>query len=66
MAMFVAIGNKDGVRHLRWTGNGNHFVTCCEDGSVILDGKYMTLEQATKRLLLTDGVPLTLFWEQDI
>ena len=50
------------ARHLYWRGNRSRFVTCCNDGNVILDGRVMTLAQATSILLREEGVPPSFFW----
>lgn len=54
------------VRHLYWRWNSDRFVTLCGDGNVILDGRIMTLAQATSILLKETGVPVSHFWTDGI
>lgn len=63
MARIVRMGRTAHARHLYWKGDHRTFVTLCDDGSVILDGRVMTLAQATGILLKERGVPPAFFWE---
>lgn len=66
MAVIIKMRPTAGVKHLLWKCARDKFVTCCEDGNVILDGKVMTLSDATSILLKTTGVPPSFFWEKSI
>lgn len=63
-ARIVSIDKRRAVRHLYWKGDHRRFVTVCPDGSVILDGRVMTLAEATGELLRVTGMPPSFFWEQ--
>lgn len=54
---------KRGCRHLYWRGDIRIFVTLCDDGNVILDGRVMSLEKATEIVLKRVGFQASLFWE---
>lgn len=49
-------------KSLHWRFDRRRFVTLCCDGKVILDGRVMTLAEATSLLLKTSGVPADFFW----
>lgn len=60
MAKMVSIRN---VTHLYWKGDKRRFVTMCENGDVIFEGKVMTLCKATSILLREVGVPPSFLWD---
>ena len=49
--------------HLCWRWDDRIFVTLCDDGSVILDGRVMSLDKATQIVLERLGAPSSVFWE---
>ena len=49
--------------HLCWRWDDRIFVTLCDDGSVILDGRVMSLDKATQIVLESLGAPSSVFWE---
>ena len=63
MALIVEMKAVMAVRHLYWKADRRKFITLCDDGSVIFNGKVMTLAQVTSRLLKEEGVPPRFFWE---
>lgn len=54
---------KASPRHLYWKTDDKIFVTLCEDGNVIYNGKVMTLAEATSIILKEKGVPCSFFWK---
>ena len=63
MAVIVDFKRADEPRHLYWKGDHSVFVTLCDDGNVVYNGRVMTLAEATSLILRTKGVPPTFFWE---
>lgn len=62
--MIVRLEPRDRPTHLYWRFDRRRFVTLCEDGKVILDGRVTTLKEATERMLSESGVPVLFFWEK--
>ena len=59
----VMIVSIDGTTHLYWKADKTRFVTLCSDGSVIFDGKIMSLAEATA-ILLDEDFPTSLLWDK--
>ena len=61
MAVIVEMNPPE---YLYWRFDRRLFVTMCCDGNVILDGRVMTLSEATAILLKRSGVKADFFWER--
>ena len=51
----------DEARHLYWRADVRKFVTLCDDGSVIYNGRVMSLRMATA-ILLSEELSTEEFW----
>ena len=64
MCRIIRLEPRRSPMHLYWRFDRTRFITLCEDGSVVLDGRVMSKAAATAEMIRTAGIPFSYLWTE--